>query len=174
MTLRIIAGEARGRRLTTPEGMDVRPTTSRVREAVFNSLHSLGHLQGADVLDLYAGSGALGLEALSRGAASAAFVESASPALAALRANIDATGFDDRCRVVPGDVLEELPRLSDDFDLALCDPPYQFDAWPELLSRLPANVVVAESDQAVDPGPGWDVIKQRRYAGTVVVIACRR
>ena len=174
MALRIIAGEARGRRLSTPKGMDVRPTTSRVREAVFNSLHSLGCLEGADVLDLFAGSGALGLEAVSRGAASATFVESALPALAALKANIEATGFNDRCRVVPGDVMGELPRLVGGYDLALCDPPYRFDAWPELLSRLPADVVMAESDQAVDPGPGWDVIKQRRYAGTVVVIASRR
>ena len=174
MPLRIIAGEARGRRLSTPQGMDVRPTTSRVREAVFNSLHSLGCLEGADVLDLFAGSGALGLEAVSRGAASATFVESALSALAALKANIEATGFNDRCRVVPGDVMAELPRLVGGYDVALCDPPYRFDAWPELLSRLPADVVMAESDQAVDPGPGWDVIKQRRYAGTVVVIASRR
>ena len=174
MTLRIIAGEARGRRLSTPEGMEVRPTTSRVREAVFNSLHSQGCLEGADVLDLFAGSGALGLEAVSRGAASATFVESAPPALAALRANIDAIGFNGRCRVVSGDVMGELLRLDREFDIALCDPPYQFDSWPELLSRIPANVVVVESDQAVDPGHGWDVIKQRRYAGTVVVIASRR
>ncbi|MDE0236657.1 MAG: RsmD family RNA methyltransferase [bacterium] len=172
--LRIIAGEARGRRLSTPDGMDVRPSTSRVREAVFNSLNSMGRLQGAAVLDLFAGSGALGLEAVSRGAASATFVECAPAALAALQANIEATGFDDRCRVVPGDVWEELPRLGDGYDVALCDPPYQFDAWPELLSQIPAAVVMAESDQAVVPGSGWDVIKQRRYAGTVVVIASQQ
>lgn len=174
MALRIIAGEARGRRLSTPEGGDVRPSTSRVREAVFNSLHSLGVLEGADVLDLYAGSGALGLEAVSRGAASATLVESAPAALAALRANIAAVGFGDRCRVVPGDVMAELPRLGDRYDVALCDPPYGFDAWPELLSGLPADVVVAESHEAVVIGPGWDVVKQQRYAGTVVVIASRR
>ena len=174
MALRIIAGEARGRRLSTPEGMDVRPTTSRVREAVFNSLHSQGCLDDADVLDLFAGTGALGLEAVSRGAASATFVESARPALAALRANIDATGFNDRCRVVPGDVMKELPRLDEGFDVALCDPPYGFDAWPELLSRLPVDMVVVESDQAVELGLDWDVIKRQRYAGTVVVIASRR
>lgn len=174
MTLRIIAGEARGRRLSSPEGMDVRPSTSRVREAVFNSLHSQGCLVGADILDLYAGSGALGLEALSRGAASVTFVESAPAALTALRANIDAVGFNDRCRVVAGDVMAELPRLDGDYDVALCDPPYRFNAWPELLLRIPANTVVAESDQAVVPGLGWDVLKQQRYAGTVVVIASRQ
>ena len=174
MTLRIIAGEARGRRLNSPEGMDVRPSTSRVREAVFNSLHSQGCLVGADMLDLFAGSGALGLEALSRGAASVTFVESAPSALTALRANIDAVGFNDRCRVVAGDVMAELPRLDGDYDVALCDPPYRFNAWPELLSRVPADTVMAESDQAVVFGPDWDVIKQQRYAGTVVVIACRR
>ena len=174
MVLRIIAGEARGRRLMAPEGMDVRPSTSRVREAVFNSLHSLGRLEGADVLDLFAGTGALGLEALSRGAASATFVESAPLALTTLRANVDAVGFNDRCRVVPGDVMEELARLSGDYGVALCDPPYGFDAWAELVSRTPAEVLVAESDEAVVLGPEWDVIKQQRYAGTVVVIACRR
>ncbi len=174
MTLRILAGEARGRRLSAPGGRDVRPTTSRVREAVFNSLHSRGWLQGADVLDLFAGSGALGLEALSRGAATATFMESARPALAALRANIGATGFGDRCRVVPGEVMGELVRLGGDFDVALCDPPYGFDAWEDLLCRFRAEVVVVESDHAVEPGPGWDVVKQQRYAGTVVVIAHRR
>ena len=174
MTLRIIAGEARGRRLTAPEGMEVRPTTSRVREAVFNSLHSQGCLEGADVLDLFAGSGALGLEAVSRGAASATFVESAPSALAALKANIDGTGFNDRCRVVPGDVMKELAGLGHGFDVALCDPPYGFDAWPQLLSQLPSDTVVAESNQAADLGPDWVVVKQRRYAGTVVVIATRR
>ncbi|MCY3960741.1 MAG: RsmD family RNA methyltransferase [bacterium] len=174
MTLRIIAGEARGRRLSTPEGIEVRPTTSRVREAVFNSLHSQGCLEGANVLDLFAGSGALGLEAVSRGAASATFVESAPAALAALKANIDVTGFNDRCRVVPGDVMRELAGLGHGFDVALCDPPYGFDAWPELVSQLPSDTVVAESDQAVELGAHWDVVKQRRYAGTVVVIATRR
>ena len=174
MSLRIIAGEARGRRLMAPEGIDVRPSTSRVREAVFNSLHSQGRLEGANVLDLFAGTGALGLEALSRGAASATFVESAPPALTTLRANIDALGFSDRCRVVPGDAMEELTRLSGDYGVALCDPPYGFAAWAELVSRISADVLVAESDEAVVLGPEWDVIKQQRYAGTVVVIACRR
>ncbi|WP_419917803.1 RsmD family RNA methyltransferase [Candidatus Poriferisocius sp.] len=174
MTLRIIAGVARGRRLSVPEGLDVRPSTGRVREAVFNSLCGSGCLEGAEVLDLFAGSGALGLEALSRGAASVTFVERARPALAALEANIAATGFGDRCRVVPGDVMEELPGLPGSYDVALCDPPYRFDAWPELLALIPADLVMAESDQPVVPGPGWVVIKQRRYASTVVVIAGRR
>ncbi len=174
MSLRVIAGEARGRRLTTPEGTDVRPTTARVREAVFNSLHSSGLIEGAAVLDLFAGSGALGLEAVSRGATSATFVESARPALVALEHNIAATGLGDRCRVVPGEVMGVLPRLGQHYDVALCDPPYRFDAWPELLERLPADVVVTESHDVVAPGTGWDVIKSQRYAGTVVVIARRQ
>ncbi len=174
MKLRIIAGEARGRSLSVPEGVEVRPTTGRVREAVFNSLYGSGCPAGADVLDLFAGSGALGLEALSRGAASATFVEQSPPALAALRANIAATGFGDRCRVVPGDVMEELPRLKTSYDLALCDPPHRFDSWPKLLAQLPVTMVVIESDRPVVPGPGWVVLKQQRYAGTVVVIATRQ
>ncbi len=174
MMLRIIAGSAKGRRLRTPEGMEVRPSTSRVREAVFNSLHSLGCVEGADVLDLFAGSGALGLEALSRGAASATFVECAPPALSALLSNIDATGFADRSRVVRGDAMAELPRLEPRYSVALCDPPYGFARWRELLALIPADVVMAESDREVSPGHDWVVLKSRRYAGTVVVIASRR
>ncbi|WP_420637550.1 16S rRNA (guanine(966)-N(2))-methyltransferase RsmD [Candidatus Poriferisocius sp.] len=174
MVLRIIAGEARGRPLHTPAGSDVRPSTARVREATFNSLHSQGRLQGAEVLDLFAGTGALGLEALSRGAASATFVERDPAALTALRANLATTGYEARGRVVAGDVMAELPRLGRHYGVALCDPPYRFDAWEDLLAGIPADVVVAEADRPVVPGSAWEVIKQRRYAGTVVVIAARR
>ncbi len=185
MSLRIIAGEAKGRRLQVPEGTDVRPSTARVREAVFNSLQSLGILQGACVLDLFSGSGALGLEALSRGAAAATFVESSPVALDALRANISAVGYTKRCQVIAADVLGEWVNLasfsSGDvrsqmplFDLALCDPPYSFNRWSELLADLSASVLMAESDRAIELGAQWDIFKSARYAGTVVVIAKRR
>ncbi|MXW42596.1 MAG: methyltransferase [Acidimicrobiia bacterium] len=185
MALRIIAGEAKGCRLHIPQGTQVRPSTSRVREAVFNSLHSLDLLHDAHVLDLYAGSGALGLEALSRGAASATFVESAPSALDALRANVAVTGLAQRSHVVPGDVMVKLQRLTGpaasgfdagagQFDVALCDPPYSFTMWTDLLAQLSSRVVVVESVSEVQPGPAWEVVKSQRYAGTVVVIAKQR
>src|SRR5579859_1944240 len=103
--MRVIAGELGGRRLRSPRGEATRPTSGRVREALFSML---GEIDGARVLDLFAGSGALGIEALSRGAASATFVEHAPPALAALRANLAALGLGERSRVVDGDALRAL------------------------------------------------------------------
>src|SRR3954467_4150678 len=103
--VRVIAGEWGGRRLQAPPGDATRPTSDRVREAVFNALGSLGAVEGAAVADLFAGSGAMGIEALSRGAASVTFVDSARPARAAIEANLAATGFAEQARVVAGDVM---------------------------------------------------------------------
>lgn len=121
--MRIIAGEWRGRRLAAPEGMATRPTGDRVRETLFSMLASrLGSFEQIRVADLYAGSGALGLEALSRGAAFACFVEQDARALAAIRANIEALGARDRTRVLARSA-ESLPPERP-FDLIFADPPY--------------------------------------------------
>lgn len=120
--LRIVAGEWGGRRIQAPSGREVRPTTDRVREAWMSALHPA--LPGARVLDLFAGSGALGLECLSRGAREVVFVERSRPVVAVLRRNIETLGAASRCRVVTGDALVELARLDGRFDLALADPPY--------------------------------------------------
>src|SRR5438093_104252 len=103
--MRVVAGTARGRRLQAPPGRDVRPTSDRVREAVFSSLASLDVIEGATVADLFAGSGAMGVEALSRGAASATFVDSSAAAVAAIRANLADTGLAGTATVVRADVL---------------------------------------------------------------------
>ena len=103
--MRIISGEAKGRRIEASEGADIRPTTDRAREAIFNSLFSLGGVESLKVADLFAGTGALGLEALSRGAAHAAFVESSAAALKILRSNIADLGYEDRSDVIFGDVM---------------------------------------------------------------------
>ena len=176
--MRVVAGSARGRRLVAPRGDAVRPTTDRVREATFNALGSLGALDGAAVLDLFAGTGALGIEALSRGAAHATFVEPDRAARAALAANLEATGLTDRATVEPVRAEAYLDRLADGdggepLDLALCDPPYAFAAWDELLARLPAEVVVCESDREVAPPEPWVVVRARSYGTTFVVIARR-
>ncbi len=124
--MRITGGTLRSRTLRAPRGSSTRPTTDRVREALFGILASAGALEGANVADLYAGTGALGIEAISRGARRATLVESARPALAALRANVEALGVLDHVHVVPGDVGACAPRIASDgpFDLVLADPPW--------------------------------------------------
>ena len=167
-----MAGSAKGRRLEAPAGLLTRPTPNRVREAVFNSLYSLGAVEGARVLDLFAGTGALGIEALSRGASEAVFVEHDQSVANVLRRNLEATRLADASTVMVVDVDAALAGLAGRrFDVALVDPPYAFDAWPELLSRVPAELVVAESDRPVDVGPRFAIHHRRRHGGTVVTFA---
>jgi 16S rRNA (guanine966-N2)-methyltransferase len=169
--VRIVAGIAKGRRLVAPKGETTRPTSDFVREAVFNTLLGIVDLDGASVLDLFAGTGALGIEALSRGAATATFVERDRAALGAIRANLDAVGFADRAKVVAGDATRVgLPAA----DVVFADPPYSFDAWPDLIARLGDALVVAESDREIDPGEGRRVLKTKRYGTTVVTLSSPR
>jgi len=171
--MRVVAGTARRRRLVAPPGDATRPTSDRVREATFNSLGSLGAVEGARVLDLFAGSGAMGIEALSRGAAHATFVDDDRRAIDAIRANLATTGFEAAATVVRGDALRYVADHPGAFDLVVADPPYAFDRWPELFAVLDAPVVVAESDRALDPGAQWVVVRSRRSGSTVVTIARR-
>ncbi len=174
--MRVVAGVAGGRRLATPAGRSVRPTSDRVREAMFNALTSLGAIEGARVVDLFAGSGALGVEALSRGATDATFVDHDPEALAVVRANLVATGLEASARLVRSDVHRFLAAAPGRFDLALADPPYRFDdrAWSELLGALDAELAVLESDRSIDTGPRWDPLRVKRYGATVVTLARSR
>jgi 16S rRNA (guanine966-N2)-methyltransferase len=165
--VRVVAGSLRGRRLQAPAGEGTRPTSDRVREAIFNALTSLGVVTDATVLDLFAGSGALGIEALSRGAQHCTFVESARPALAALRTNLETLGLGDRATVAPMEVTRFLAS-GPAADLALADPPYAFDGWDELQRSLEAGLLVAESDRPVEPAGGWEVLRAKRYSTTHV------
>jgi 16S rRNA (guanine966-N2)-methyltransferase len=131
--MRIIAGTARSRRLVAPPGQTTRPMTDRMREALFSSIAML--VPDSIVLDLYAGTGSMGLEALSRGAATVTFVEQDRAALGALRTNIETVGCGGR--VVAGDVDRFLGRASGEFDLVFVDPPYAV-ALPSLLETLKA------------------------------------
>ena len=171
--MRVIAGTARQRRLRAPDLPDLRPTSDRVREAIFDILASLGAVEGASVLDAYAGSGALGIEALSRGAASVCFVELDRRAVAAIRANLDSTGFGDSpaVRLVRADVAEFLAREAGTrYDLALVDPPYSFDGWPSLLDSLDCDLAVLETGTPVVPGENFLVRREYRYGGTLVTL----
>ena len=170
--MRIIAGVAKGRRLQAPRGPDVRPTTDRVKEALFSSLQPV--LSGARVLDLYAGSGSLGLEALSRGAASAVFVERDPVALRGLRANIEAVGVDGAL-VLASTVTGVLagPPGAAGYDLVFADPPYglgdaDLDTVVDRLApHLADGAVVVVERGSRSPAPSWPAgfedVGSRRY-----------
>jgi len=156
-----------------PKARELRPTTDRVREAIFSVLGSMGAIHDAQVIDLFAGTGAIGIEALSRGARSAVFVEADPVAIGAVRANLATTGLDG-ATVVQRDVLKFLSEETVTYDVAFADPPYAFSAWAGVLERLPADLAVLESRTSIDLGPGWILTTVRRYGGTVVTFARRQ
>ena len=172
--MRVVAGTAGGRRLAGPTGLGLRPTSDRVRESMFNALYSLGAIDGAVVLDLFAGTGALGIEALSRGAERAVFVENSRSGADLVRQNVATCGMDDRAEVVVADGTSWVRANRTEWDLVLLDPPYSFDSWPDLLDSVaggaPGSVVVVESNHELDPGPGWNVESTRRHGSTVVML----
>ena len=174
--MRVVGGKLGGRRLATVGTDAVRPTSDRAREAIFNMLVSLGLPDGAAVLDLFAGSGALGIEALSRGAAHATFVDSDAVACRTVTANLAALGITEHATVARDDVRGFLAQHGDTMDLAFADPPYRFDGWRELLDAVDADVMVCESDREIAPGlrTGWQTYRVRRYGTPVVTILTRR
>ena len=167
---RIIAGQARGRRLVVPAGGGTRPTADRAREGLFSSLLSLTDLDDARVLDLFAGSGALGLEALSRGAGSATLVEQDPAALRALRANVEALGLPG-AYVVDSEVEDFLAVAPEPrYRVALLDPPYDVDVVPVLTALhawLADDAVVAVERRTRGPDLAWpdgyEPVRSRRY-----------
>ena len=170
--MRVVAGAFKGRRLAAPRGTRTRPTADRVREALFSML---GDVEGARVLDLYAGSGALGIEALSRGAGSAVFVERDPHALAAIERNLAAIGAE--ATVVRQDVLRFLARADGAFDLVFCDPPYDSAARVAglLADRLPALCaedarIVTESDKRNPLVLPFPLLVERAYGDTRIAI----
>jgi 16S rRNA (guanine966-N2)-methyltransferase len=179
--VRVIAGSRRGATLLAPRGAVTRPTSARVREAVFDALCGLVSLEGSHVVDLFAGSGAYGIEALSRGAARVVFVERAPAALATLRRNLERLGLLERAEIVGADALAYLRRTSGCFDIAFVDPPYRFGSWSVLLSSLPAALAVLEGSarEAVLEhvlGEGrvpFEAVRTKRYGDTLVVVARR-
>lgn len=132
--MRVITGSARGRRLKQLEGLETRPTTGRVKEAVFSILQF--DIEGRRVLDLFAGTGQLGVEALSRGAAEAVFVEQRRDAARLVTENLKLTGLADRARVVNGDALSYLAGAGERFDIVFIDPPYADRLWESAISAI--------------------------------------
>lgn len=175
--LRIIAGARRGARIETPEGGATRPLRDRIRQALFNILQF--EVEGRAVLDLFSGSGAVGLEAVSRGASRAVLVEAGADAARAIRANIAKLRFVDRARLVEGMLPDALAQAgAGPFDLAFLTPPYHSGAaWPCLgplagLLAPDARVVVElHKDEPQAWPPGWRVEDDRLYGVTRLVFA---
>lgn len=168
--MRVIGGEARGRPLVAPVIAGLRPTSDRVREAIFDILQARELVEGFSVLDLFCGSGALGIEALSRGARSCSFVDKEGRALEAVRANLERTGLASRVtELVRSDASAYLAGTRA-HDLSLVDPPYSFEGWPELLERLSSRVAVLEHRAAVQIPEKWQTIRSYRYGGTLVTL----
>ena len=174
--MRVIAGSRKGHKLAAPHGLDTRPTSDRVRENIFNVI---GPVDGARVLDLFAGSGALGIEALSRGAASAVFVEHDPDALRTIERNLDHLRLIG-ARVVRGDVLRTIAQEATagaKYDLVLVDPPYAMlnEIQPRLARHLPSllaadGLVVLESDARTEPELPLPVRTTRKYGQTRVTL----
>lgn len=174
--MRVISGSARGRRLDAPPGLTTRPTLDRVREAMFNALGSLRSLQGVTVVDLFGGSGALGIEALSRGAAFVTFCDTDRIARQTITANLERTGFTGRATVLATDAVGYAMKLAasgEVIDLAIADPPFRFEQWDELLAPLPADLLVAETDRELTLPAPWEVLRFKRYGGAHVYLARR-
>ena len=154
--VRIISGTARGRTIVAPSGQTTRPTGDRVREALFSALEARFTFHDITVLDLFAGSGALGLEALSRGARHATFVDEAASCAKVIERNLTTLGFRERARSLVADAvpaLEGLAKRHCSFELVLLDPPYRLEAWP-IGSELLKRQLVAEE--------GWVVFEHGR------------
>jgi 16S rRNA (guanine966-N2)-methyltransferase len=178
---RIVAGSAGGRRLAVPPGRDTRPTSDRVREALFSTLGSLTEVEGCRFVDLYAGSGAVGLEAASRGASAVLLVESGKAAARTVRDNIAILGLDQTCRLSTATVCVALAmEPAEPYDVVFADPPYGVDdrQLAQALAMIvekgwlaPAGVVVVERSIR-SPEPTWpDGIttqRARRYGDTVL------
>ena len=157
--MRVITGTARGRRLKELEGTETRPTTDRVKEGLFSALQF--DIEGRRVLDLFAGTGQLGIECLSRGAASAVFVDRRADAVKLIRENLKLTELQDRARVVAGDSMEFLRSLRERFDIVFLDPPYEAGLLEPAVAHLtafdilnPHGIIVAEhpADRSLPPG----------------------
>lgn len=176
--MRVTGGRLGGRRLRVPRGDRVRPTTDRVRESLFAHISHRRGLVGERVLDVFAGTGSLGIESISRGAAEAVFVEHAAPVLAVLRENLAGLALAERTRVVRGDARSALRRLAgagERFDLVFLDPPYGSEMLPEALALVPALLAVrgevwvetARQDPLPSPA-GLAILDARPYGETRV------
>ena len=176
MLMRIITGSARGRRLITPQGLDVRPTPEKVKEALFSALQF--DIEGRRVLDLFAGSGQLGIEALSRGAKSATFVDASPVSIKTVEKNLESTALKENARVIKSDYSAFCACAKDTFDIAFLDPPYEEGMLlPAIKAVLPLmsdyGIVICEHPPHVELPEeigGFAVNREYRYGKISVTV----
>ncbi len=172
--MRVITGSSRGRRLITPSGDDVRPTTDNVKESVFSIIQF--SVEGRVFLDAFAGSGQMGIEALSRGAEKAVFIDNSRRSLDAVRKNLETTGLAEKAEVRNGDTLSYLSGTSQRFDIAFLDPPYKTGLLQSALMRLPkvmkgSGIIICEHpfDEQLPEQTGDFVIKKNYKYGKIMI-----
>ncbi|WP_330404487.1 16S rRNA (guanine(966)-N(2))-methyltransferase RsmD [Vallitalea okinawensis] len=175
--LRVISGTAKSIQLVTPEGNKTRPTTDRIKETLFNMINF--DLPGATFLDLFSGSGAMGIEALSRGAKKVVFIDNHHEALACIQQNLNKTKLFDKATVVQGDVVNKLQYLGDqgeNFDIIFMDPPYKSDLIDQSLSLIRDNhllndqgfIIVEHSSEDFISEEGFNIYKEKKYKTTTM------
>ena len=168
--MRIVSGSARGRKLFAPTGMEIRPTTDKVKEAMFSIIHF--DLPGTRVLDLFAGTGQLGLEALSRGASFACFTDASRKAVDLIKKNVQATGFGAQSKVLLCDAYSYLASCGDTYDIVFLDPPYENSMCEKAAALLPrvlsGNAIVVCESRPDEPMPaqigGLCIAKEYKYS----------
>ena len=175
--MRVISGSLRGLKLDAPDGMSTRPTTDRVKESMFNIIQ--GYLPRKAVLDLFGGSGALGIEALSRGCSSCVFVDTDASAIKVIKNNISKARLDDKSVILKEDVFEFLRKCTSSFDIVFLDPPYNKGLIKKVLDILcerklisPDSVIVTETadGEPLVESKGFTCIKTKKYGKTVVSV----
>lgn len=176
--LRVISGSARGKKLLCADGTDVRPTLDRVKESVFNMIAF--DLADSHVLDLFSGSGALGIEALSRGAFDCVFVDNATKSIEITKKNLEATRLASRSTVVNSDSIDFLTKTDRKFDIIFIDPPYESDLYEKALLKIKDNnllnddgFIVLEYDTEITPNfdyCGFEVIKDKKYGRVKILL----
>lgn len=175
--MRVISGTARGRKLLSLEGLDTRPTTDRVKESVFNIV--MPYVRESKVLDLFAGSGALGIEALSRGAEKCTFLENSRAAAEIIRRNLENTRLSEKARLIERDVLSFLAAAQEKYTLIFLDPPYDGGFYEPVLSLIaerrllqPDGVLILEkrADAEIPMPQGLEILKDRKYGKTAILM----
>ena len=176
--MRVISGSARGKKLLCVENMDIRPTLDRVKESVFNMIAF--DVADAIVLDLFSGSGALGIEALSRGAAHCTFTDKASASVSVTKKNIEATRFGDISSVICTDSIDFIEKTVEKYDIIFIDPPYESDLYEKSLSAIKKHgilseggFIVLEYDTEISPDfstDGYSIVKDKKYGRVRILI----
>ncbi len=176
--MRVISGSARGKKLLCVEGMDIRPTLDRVKESIFNMIAF--NLPGAHVLDLFSGSGALGIEALSRGAESCTFIDISEKSAKVTKKNLEATRLDSLSTVINSDSIDYISKTNEKYDIIFIDPPYESDFYFLSLDKIRERGILAENgliileyDLEITPNfdtDGFEIIKDKKYGRVKILI----